>query len=310
MTWTLDDIPDLRGKAVVVTGSTSGIGIPTLQELVRKGATGVMAVRNVTKGERVRDEMGDKELQARIKIMEIDTSSMASVKKFAENFKAEYKRLDLLINNAGVAFTSERVRTEDGLERVMATNHFGHFALTGLLLDVMKATPGSRVVVVSSLSHRQTKGINYDSAFMKDSAPPHRAMESYGESKLANVLFVDQLTKRLKSANIDTPLPLLAHPGLSDTPMARNPPSGSVTSWIFKQIVAIFAQSAERGAMPTLMAATDPLAKAGDMYGPGGVELRGPPKRGAKIAPAGKDDAAGKVLWEMSEKATGVKYLS
>jgi NAD(P)-dependent dehydrogenase (short-subunit alcohol dehydrogenase family) len=236
--------------------------------------------------------------------MHLDLADLASVQRFAEAFQAGYDRLDLLINNAGVMMLPQRQETADGFEMQFGTNHLGHFALTGWLLDLLQRTPGSRVVVVSSTAHR-ISGINFENLQSEGS---YSSSGAYGQSKLANLLFVYELQRRLDAAkaNGETGPGILvtaSHPGWTATNLQQH-------SRLFMWLNPMLAQRPEMGALPTLYAATAPDVVGGGFYGPGGfLELRGTPKR---VHSNGRshDQVAAARLWAESEALTGVRYLS
>lgn len=303
-TWTTDNIPDLTGKVIIVTGANSGIGFEAAKEFARKGAQTILACRNMEKAESALAEIKAEIPDASVEIMQLDLASLASVRQFAETFKAKYSQLDVLANNAGIMMVPYG-KTEDGFERQFGTNHLGHFALTGLLLDTLLATPGSRVVNVSSMGHRMGK-IDFDN-LMYDDGNGYSSPSAYGRAKLANLLFTYEMQRRLESAG-ETTLALAAHPGTSNTNLANH----LMQSWYAKLLMPVMmgmSQTSAMGAMPTIRAATDPTAKNGQYYGPSGfMEQRGyPVVVGSNDASHNLEDA--RRLWEVSEELTGIKYL-
>lgn len=293
--WTFTDIPDQTGRTAIVTGSNTGIGYETALALARKGARVVLACRNVDKG---RDALARIEAVApgRAALAALDLSDLDSVRAFAAEFRAGHDRLDLLVNNAGV-MVPPLGRTKQGFELQFGTNHLGHFALTAQLLPLLTATPEARVVVVYSSAHRGGK-ITFED--LNYSTRPYRAWQAYSQSKLANVLFAQELQRRLTAAG-KGPVVTLAHPGWTATDLQR---TSSLIGWLNP----IFAMKAPDGALPTLRAATDPHAPSGSSWGPSGpFELNGPPSAG-HIVPAGLDRAVAARLWMESEALTGVRY--
>jgi NAD(P)-dependent dehydrogenase (short-subunit alcohol dehydrogenase family) len=302
--WTATQVPDQSGRIALVTGAGAGLGLETARVLAARGATVVLACRDVAKAERAAEPIRAAAGRASVRVLRVDLASLASVRQAAAKVRSGYPRLDLLVNNAGVMDVPYQ-RTEDGLELTLATNHLGHFALTGLLLDRLLATPGSRIVTVSSLAHRRGV-IRFDDLQSERRYDPAHA---YAQSKLANLLFSYQLHARLQTAGAAT-VALAAHPGNARTGLWRtssrlerallSPHLRPLNSWI--------VQSAQRGALPTLRAAVDPSAHGGHYYGPGGrSEYTGYPTRVASSA-GSHDPVAQRRLWEVSEQLTGVSY--
>ncbi|MBI3691950.1 MAG: SDR family NAD(P)-dependent oxidoreductase [Mycolicibacterium aromaticivorans] len=292
--WTAADIPDQTGRTAVITGANTGLGYETARALAAKGAHVVLAVRNLDKGKAAADLIARRYPGADVSVQELDLTSLASIRAAAEELRARHDRIDLLINNAGVMMTPKQT-TQDGFELQFGTNHLGHFALTGLLLDRVLAAPASRVVTVSSNGHRFGR-IRFDDL---QSERSYNRTAAYGQAKLANLLFTYELQKRL--AATDT-IATAAHPGSSATELGRNLPK--IVEWGF----GLTVQDAEMGALPTLRAATDPTVHGGQYYGPGGLlQMRGYPKL---VSSNGRshDVAAQKRLWAVSEERTGVTY--
>ncbi|MEZ4385340.1 MAG: oxidoreductase [Nannocystaceae bacterium] len=294
--WTADDIPDQRGRVVIITGATSGLGKEAARVLAGKGARVVMAVRDVAKGACVAREIGATLAGAEVDVMKLDLASLASVRAFAADFAAARERLDVLINNAGVMMCPY-AKTEDGFEIQMGTNHLGHFALTGRLLPLLRATPGSRVVATSSFGHAMG---DIDFSDVNWERRPYNTNRAYGDSKLANLYFTYEFARRYRD-DPDAPTAVAAHPGATVTELARHTP------WIrlFNRFVA---QKVEIGALPTLMAATAPGVRAGDYYGPEGpFGVRGYPTKVESNARS-HDVALAERLWALSEEMTGVEF--
>ncbi|OBJ48963.1 SDR family NAD(P)-dependent oxidoreductase [Mycobacterium asiaticum] len=299
--WSVSDIPDQSGRTVVVTGANTGIGYHTAAELAFRGAHVVLAVRNLEKGNTALARIIAAKPDADITLQELDLGSLASIRRAAQALRASYPRIDLLINNAGVMWTPKQV-TEDGFELQFGTNHLGHFALTGLLLDHLLPVRGSRVVTVSSLGHRLRAAIHFDDLQWERS---YSRVGAYGQSKLANLLFTYELQRRLADAAAPT-LAVAAHPGGSNTDLSRNLPG------IIQPIKAVLApllfQGPQSGAWPTLRAATDPTVEGGQYYGPDGLgEQRGRPKLVQSSAQS-HDTELQRRLWDVSEELTGVKF--
>ncbi|MEO8458226.1 MAG: oxidoreductase [Chloroflexota bacterium] len=298
--WTAKQIPSQDGRTAVVTGANSGLGLITARELARAGATVVMACRNATKTQEAVQEIGAAIPSAKLEIMTLDLGSLASVRAFAEEFLAKHDRLDLLINNAGVMAPPRR-ETADGFELQFGTNHLGHFALTGLLIERMKGREGARVVTVSSGAHRMGH-MKFDDL---QATKKYARWAAYGQSKLSNLLFAFELDRRLRAAG--SPVrSLAAHPGYSATNL-QSAPAPALDRALMK-FTNLIAQSANMGALPQLYAATEPGLEGGIYIGPDGFfEQRGHPKKVQAKAEAYNEDDAAK-LWSVSEQLTGVKF--
>lgn len=297
--WTVADIPDQSGRTAIVTGANSGLGYDTAAALAGAGATVVLAVRNLDKGNEALDRIKRSNPEAAVSVQALDLSSLDSVRRAADEMRAAHPRIDLLINNAGVMYVPTRETTEDGFEMQFGTNHLGHFALTGLLLDNLRSVEGSRVVTVSSVGHRIMARIRFEDPHFETG---YNRVQAYGQSKLANLLFTFELQRRLAAAGAPT-IATAAHPGFSDTELMRYIPV-FVPDIVWK----IFTQSADKGALPTLRAATDPNAQGGQYYGPDGIgEVKGHPKLVASSAQS-RDQDIQRRLWNMSEELTGVTY--
>ena len=300
--WTTADVPDQSGRVAVVTGANTGIGYHTAEVLAQCGAHVVLAVRNLEKGNLALARIVAANPQADVTLQELDLSSLDSVRAAVTALRKAYPRIDLLINNAGVMWTPKQL-TADGFEMQFGTNHLGHFALTGLLLDNLLPVRGSRVVTVSSIGHRLRAAIHFDDLQWEHG---YDRVAAYGQSKLANMLFTYELQRRLAVREQPTTAALAAHPGSSSTELTRNLPA------LFKPAVAVLGplvfQNAAMGALPTLRAATDPDAEGGQYYGPDGLgEQRGHPKVVSSSAQS-HDEELQRRLWKVSEKLTGVTY--
>ncbi|MCB1126978.1 MAG: SDR family oxidoreductase [Verrucomicrobiae bacterium] len=294
--WTFDDIPDQSGRNAIVTGANSGIGFETAKALALKGANVTLACRSQAKGQEAVERIRGASASASVALELLDLADLPSVEAFAKRYKESHDRLDLLILNAGV-MVPPASKTEQGYELQFGVNHLGHFALTGALLPLVNTTSGSRVVAVSSTAAQFGK-MNFDDLQFEKRG--YQAWPAYGQSKLANQLFVRELQRRVKAAGSSV-LVTCAHPGWTATDLQR-------TSGLISFFNPVFAMQPPQGALPTLRAATDPDAKAGDYFGPGGLmQMRGYPVRVPMLKRAKKDDDAAK-LWEVSEKLTGVRY--
>ena len=300
--WTTVEVGDQSGRVALITGANTGIGLGAARVLAQHGASVVMACRNMTTAEAAAATIRASGASGPVEIIELDLGSQAAVKASAARFLESHPRLDLLINNAGVMLPKRDV-SGDGYEQQFGVNHLGHFALTGLLLDRLLATPGSRVVTVSSSVHRIAK-MNFADL---QSTKKYRGLGAYGQSKLANLLFTYELQRRLKAANTST-LATAAHPGWARTDLQCH----AAKHWWWtaaKPIEGMFSQSADDGALPTLMAAVDPEARGGEYYGPSGfMEGKGSPKK-VGSSKRSHDGAAQQRLWAISEELTGVKYV-
>src|SRR5215208_2565726 len=272
--WTAADVPDQSGRIAIVTGANSGLGYDTAAILADKGAHVVLAVRNLDKGKEAVDRIKAASPNAVVALQELDLSSLDSVRKAADELRAAHPRIDLLINNAGVMYVPTRETTKDGFEMQFGTNHLGHFALTGQLLDNLLPVEGSRVVTISSVGHKLMARIHFDDLNLDRN---YNRVVAYGQSKLANLLFTYELARRLKAKGAPTTA-LAAHPGAADTDLLRNMPGGirQVSQFFWSNFIA---QGPDMGAEPTLRAAADPGAQNGQYYGPGGFgEQKGHPK--------------------------------
>ncbi|MEU8163618.1 SDR family NAD(P)-dependent oxidoreductase [Micromonospora sp. SD19] len=295
MKWTEQQIPRQDGRVAVVTGANTGLGFETARLLAERGASVVLAVRDTAKGERAAARInGD------VSVRELDLTSLESVRAAAAGLHATHQRIDLLINNAGVMYTPKQT-TRDGFELQFGTNHLGHFALTGLLLDLLLPVPGSRVVTVSSVGHRIRAAIHFDDLQWQRS---YSRVAAYGQSKLANLMFTYELQRRLAAHG--TTVAVAAHPGVSNTELVRNAPA--VVRAPITWLAPVITQPAAAGALPTLRAATDPSVLGGQYYGPDGLgETRGNPRL-VTSSPESYDLAVQQRLWAVSEDLTGVRF--
>lgn len=299
--WTAADVPEQNGRVAVITGSNSGIGYEAAAVLADRGACVVMAVRNLEKGQAARDTILAASPGADLRLQPLDLTSLHSVRVAAEQLRADYPRIDLLINNAGVMWTPKET-TDDGFELQFGTNHLGHFALTGLLLDNLLEVPGSRVVTVSSLAHKMLADIHFEDLQWERR---YSRIAAYGQSKLANLLFTYELDHRLERAGKET-IAVAAHPGGSYTELGRNVPT--ILHPAYRIVGPLIFQSAAMGALPTLRAATDTGVRGGQYYGPDGIgEQRGNPKL-VESSPRSHDPELQQRLWTVSEELTGVTF--
>jgi len=296
--WSERDIPDQSGRIAIVTGSNTGLGLETARALAAAGATVVLAVRDTVKGAAAASEIARTAPNADVTVHELDLGSLDSVRSSAAALKSAYPRIDLLINNAGVMYPSPRKSTADGFELQFGTNHLGHFAFTGLLLDNIIGMANSRIVTVSSVGHRIRAAIHFDDLQWERR---YDRVAAYGQSKLANLLFTYELQRRLAAHSAPT-IAVAAHPGLSNTELMRHLPQ------VLNLLVGVVAQKPAMGALPTLRAATDPTVRGGQYYGPDGIgESRGYPKVVNSSAQSHDADLQHR-LWTVSEELTGVRY--
>lgn len=285
----------------VVTGANSGLGLATTRALARKGAHVILAVRDEAKGRRAAAQTTAGASGARLEVRRLDLSDPDSVRAFADRLRSDGVRPDVLVNNAGV-MAPPRTLTERGQEVQFAANHLGHFALTGLLLDLLAQGDDPRVVTVTSANHRQGR-IFFDDPTGERTYSP---MAYYNQSKLANAVFGRELHRRLSAAG--SPVrSVLAHPGYTATNLQTAAPVGMV-KFLFGRLLLPLAQTPDQGALPQLYAATAEDARGGELYGPDGMaELRGAPIR-VELAPRAADPATAARLWQLSEGLTGVRY--
>jgi NAD(P)-dependent dehydrogenase (short-subunit alcohol dehydrogenase family) len=295
--WTTDDIPDQSGRVAIVTGGNSGIGYVTSLELARHGAHVIIAGRSPDNGRKAVADIKQKVPDSTVEWMKLDLSDLSSVRAFAEEYAAGHETLDLLINNAGVAFLPQG-KTKDGFEIIMGTNHLGHFALTGLLLPKLLAKPDARVVTVASDIHEMPRAqLDLDDLMFERG---YSRVTAYARSKLANLLFTMELHRRLTAAG-RTQRSLAAQPGMTATNLGPRPPGNRVFRWL----MGLIANTAAVGAAPTLYAATAPDARGGEYFQPS--KRNGPPAKHQAKPYAYDEDTAAR-LWEMSEKLTNVSF--
>jgi len=293
--WTAENIVSQKGKTIIVTGSSSGIGYEAARVLANKEAKVIIAVRNLEKGKKAKEKILIQNKNADVEVMKIDLSDLSSIKLFAEEFKNKFDKLDILINNAGVMIPPYS-KTMEGFELQFGTNHLGHFSLTLQLLDLIEKTPNSRIVNVASSAHKYGN-INFEDLTWEKRK--YSAWRAYGDSKIANLYFTKELAKKLAGKDI---LVTAAHPGWTATDLQRH-------SGLFEFLNQFFAMKQEQGALPTLRAAFDENAKNGDYFGPDGWQER----RGYPIIvqpnTLAKDEIIAKKLWDVSEELTNIKMI-
>ena len=295
MRWSEDDIPDLGGRVAVVTGANSGIGFETARALAAKGARVILGCRDRAKGPQAAARIRERVPGADVLFASLDLASLASIELFAKEVAAEVSRLDILCNNAGVMMCPYG-HTSDGFELQLGTNHLGHFAPTGRLMPLLGATPGARVVTVSSLMHWVGR---IDFGDLQSVRSYHPAI-AYAQSKVANLLFARELARRFDDSGIAA-LSAAAHPGSTRTELQRH-------SELMHAFVRVFAQEAADGALPTLCAAISDDVCGGDFFGPRHwFGTMGPPGRAAS-SPHSKSAGVARRLWDVSAQLTGVSY--
>lgn len=307
--WTEQDIPDQTGKVAIVTGGNSGIGYETVRILAQRGAHVILAARNAIKGEEAVAKILSENPSANVETQPLDLADLSSIGEFAGAFKERGIPLDFLINNAGIMAVPKGT-TVDGFELQFGVNHLGHFALTGLLIANLLTQSGGRIVNVASNAHRQGRLNFYD----LQSTHRYGRMRAYAQSKLANLVFTAELDRRLRRAKKDDTLSVAAHPGMAHSNIGSNLNSESYFDRIFekglKALSPYLVQSTLAGAVPTLRAATDPLATGGDYFGPSDrMQTQGPAVK-VQAKKAAYDVHDGRALWEQSIELTGVDFSS
>ena len=303
--WTADDLPDLSGKMIAVTGGNSGIGYEAALQFARKGANVVLACRSIEKARAAAATIAAAHPGATVEVMELDLSNLGSVRSFAQAFHTRHRQLDVLCNNAGIMAIPYR-RTVDGFEMQFGTNHLGHFALTGLLLDLLLGTAGARVVTVSS-DAQHIGWIRFDDLQRERG---YRKWLAYGQSKLANLLFAFELQRRADRAGAKL-VSVGCNPGYAATNLQSAGPrmqGSAVLESLWALSNRLFAVSAAQGCLPTLYAATAPGLRGGEYISPKLLgKGRGYPAR-HRGNPRAHDAQAAARLWKISEELTGVRY--
>lgn len=294
--WSQSDIPDQTGRVAVVTGANSGIGLETARELARRGAHIVLACRSQARADEAIEDIRFELPESQIDFMALDLADLEQVRAFSASVHARFDRLDLLINNAGVMIPPAS-KTKQDFELQFGVNHIGHFALTGLLLDLLLASEGARIISVSSTAHRMGR-MNFED--LDFDARGYNASSAYAQSKLANLLFIAELARKLDGAGADV-LAAAAHPGWTQTNLQKH-------STVFQFMNPVFGMQPIGGALPTLRAATDRSVEANDYFGPGRFfEIWGAPKKVGRTERA-KSIADASRLWEISEERSGVRF--
>jgi NAD(P)-dependent dehydrogenase (short-subunit alcohol dehydrogenase family) len=309
-TWTAADIPPLHGKRIVVTGANSGIGYHTAEVLAQKGAHVILACRDPRRAEAALARLKNNAPFASAELAALDLASLGSVRDFARRELEEQRPLHTLINNAGVMAPPKRRETADGFELQFGTNVLGHFALTGLLMPLLaKAAEAGRprVVTVASIAHKRGR-LNFDDLQSTRSYSP---MQSYQQSKLADLMFALELDRRLRAAGSRV-MSVAAHPGVANTNLFRAGDRSTLDSVMraaASHLIGALLNSEDAGALPTLYAATSPDVTDGGYYGPTGwMEMRGDRVGNAAIAPQAQDVESARRLWDVCETLTGVRF--
>ena len=303
--WTAAQMPSQAGKTALVTGANSGIGYQTALELARHGAHVLLGCRSQSKGAEALEGLKQEIPGASVELAILDLASLASVRTFAVTFLASSRALDLLVNNAGVMAPPTREATVDGFEKQMATNHLGHFALTGLLLPSLKLSAAPRVVTVASLAHLRGR-IDFDNL---QSERVYHPRSAYAATKLANLLFAKELDRRASAAGLNL-LSVAAHPGLAKTKIIENGFGKGLRTTLLNALATPFLQSGAMGALPSEYAATMPDIQGGEYIGPDGwKEIRGYPSVVPMHPQIPLEPGVASRLWAWSEKLTAVVYL-
>ena len=298
--WSGAGVPHQTGRTAVITGASSGVGFQAAKALTELGAQVVLACRNMQKAKAAADRIIAVTPHAALHLVHLDLSSLASVRNASQELLDSYGAIDLLINNAGVMWAPHE-HTVDGVEMHLGVNHLGHFALTGLILDRLLVAEGSRIVVVTSPSHRQGR-LDLDDL---DNGAHYNRGAAYARSKLANLLFTYELQRRLAAASAST-IALAAHPGAARTELNRHMPRPfRGASWGLSRPLT---HSAEKGVLPLLRAALDPAAAGGDYIAPSGKrEFKGCPVR-RESSDLSHDRQLQSRLWQISEDLCAVSY--
>jgi NAD(P)-dependent dehydrogenase (short-subunit alcohol dehydrogenase family) len=298
--WNERKVGSLKDKVIIVTGGNSGLGFEAVKFYASKGATVILACRDIKKGETAKQKIESEKNHVQIDILELDLADMISIRKFSESFRSKYQRLDILINNAGIMVVPYG-KTKDGYESQIGVNHLGHFALTGLLFNCLKETSSSRIITISSMAHIAGTMTFNNLLYENGGYTPFGA---YARSKLANLLFTYELQRRIGASKIDMKA-LAAHPGVSKTNLFRHVRKNFFT-YLFYPVFFIFTQSAYRGALPGIRAALEKDITGGSFYGPLFYLFGSPIKMFS--SPLSYNKAIAKKLWEVSERLTGVYY--
>ena len=303
--WTTDQIPNLSGKVMIITGANSGLGFETALALAEKGATAILACRNMQKGNIAFNNIKLQFPKAKLELIELDLANRQSIEGFVETFLGKYSRLDVLINNAGI-FGTYKETTKDGYEMQLGVNHLGHYILTGLLLPLLQNTPESRIVHLSSLV-AATSEIYFEDIMLQNKKYPW--MKSYGQSKLAVLLFALELDRRLNAAGSHIKsIPI--HPGISKTSIFANAKVSPIIKFIMTgSLAATIMQESSFGALPQIYAATSPDAEGGKYYGPDGKKQQKGYPTEIKLPKIARNEEIWAKLWKTTEEITGMVFL-
>lgn len=297
MQWSVDSIPNLNNKIILITGANSGIGFEAAKVFAAKGAKVILACRNQAKGKAAIEQISQETPSADLILMSLDLSSLQSVREFSTQVAEQFDHIDVLVNNAGV-MAPPYSKTQDGFESQFGTNHLGHFALSARLLPLLEKADAGRIVVVSSVAHRmgniRFKDLNWENRYSR--------WQAYGQSKLANLMFAKELQRRLQQQGSKV-IAVAVHPGYSNTNLQQYMPANRLLN-------SLFSQSQAEGALPTLCAATQANLSGGEYIGPDGfLEMQGKPDLAYSTARS-NDKSIARRLWEVSEKMTGEPFLS
>lgn len=305
--WTAEEMGDMSGKTVVVTGANSGLGYEAASAFATHGASVVFACRDTERGTEAGERIREKAPEAPLTVIELDLADLASIHEFAANFRETHDELHILCNNAGV-MAVPRSETEDDFETQFGVNHVGHFALTGLLLDCLRETDGETRVVTQSSGLHENGEIDFDDLQSENS---YSKWDAYGQSKLANLLFAYELHRRLRNTGIEDVTSVACHPGYAATNLQQRGPEQAdsmLRLWGMKAANALVAQDAEMGVLPLLYAATAPDTDGGEYIGPSGfMNMRGHPEP-QRSSERSYDEETAERLWSVSEELTGVSY--
>ena len=290
---------DLTGRTAIITGANSGIGFAAARQMAAAGASVIMACRNSDKAQAAAQRIRDSGVRGSVEVESVDLGDLSTVKAFAERVDRSGRSVDILLNNAGV-MALDRTSTADGFEAQIGIHHFGHFALTGLLMPTLVRNGGGRIVNVSSMGHRPGRVVLDDLMFERRR---YSRWGAYFQSKLANLLFTRELDRRLRSANNGV-IGVCSHPGTARTELGKS--GTSTTNFVMRNFTGVLVRSSEQGAEALVRACVDPDVRGGEYFGPrwmafGTPRLETPSRRA-------RNDADAKRLWEISEELTGVVH--
>lgn len=301
--WTKSNIPNLKGKTAVVTGSNTGIGYETALALYQAGADVTLACRDKSNALRAIDQMKTIGGRGSLQFEQLNLANLDQVKNFAASFKTKHQKLDLLINNAGVMLPPPAL-SDDGFELQFAVNFLGHFALTGQLFPLLQQAEKARVVTLSSGAATKVDHIDFENLKLEKK---YNAQREYAQSKLADLQFAYELNKRLKTSKASM-ISVAAHPGVVRTDLQRHIPAAELTV-----AFSHFKLTSEpwQGALPSLYAATNETVKGGEYYGPDGEnEYSGYPALSKQHTSATKDELQAAQLWTFAEEVTKINFLT